>query len=175
MAMWIRKPAKHVLGLVCRTANCASVDRSDRAWLTAFKAVADGGRRVRQSAGFTLLEVLVALAVVALTLVPLLRLHLLSLDATLRAQDLTTAVLLAQGQLAAMGVFPETGENAGKYDHPDLNRFRWETIVTEQAFDPSNNTSEIKVRQIAVRVLWADGQREQQYFLEAYATQNATP
>jgi general secretion pathway protein I len=48
------------------------------------------------AAGFTLLEVMVALAIVAIALVPLLRLHLLSLDATMRAQGLTTATLLAQ-------------------------------------------------------------------------------
>ena len=48
--------------------------------------------------GFTLLEVLVAVAIVGVSLVMLLRLHLLSLDATLAAQDLTTAVLLAEGK-----------------------------------------------------------------------------
>jgi general secretion pathway protein I len=79
-------------------------------------------------AGFTLLEVVVALAVVAIALVPLMRLHLLSLDATLQAQDLTTAVLLAQGQLAALGAFPEEGEESGKYEEPELNRFHWQTV-----------------------------------------------
>ena len=69
-----------------------------------------GGRRLT-TAGFTLLEIMVALAIVAIALVPLLRLHLLSLDATIRSQDLTTAILLAQGQLAAMGAFPEEGED----------------------------------------------------------------
>lgn len=132
------------------------------------------------SAGFTLLEVVVALALVAMALVPLLRLHLLSLDATLRAQDLTTAVLLAQGQLAAMGAFPETGEESGKYEEPELNRFHWQTAVTEHmigSLDSEGGSGigdEIEVRHITVTVLWADGQRERLYTLEAYATANTT-
>ena len=67
-------------------------------------------RAPTRAAGFTLLEVLVAVAIVALALVTFMGLHLRSLDATIRAQDLTTAVLLAQGKMATMGEFPETGE-----------------------------------------------------------------
>lgn len=131
--------------------------------------------------GFTLLEVVVALAVVAIALVPLMRLHLLSLDATLQAQDLTTAVLLAQGQLAALGAFPEEGEESGKYEEPELNRFRWETVVTEHLIeggvtgDAGSVGQEIAVRHIMVTVRWADGQRERHYTLEEYATARPTP
>src|SRR5215471_9920232 len=65
------------------------------------------------TAGFTLLEILVAVAVVALALVAFMGLQVHSLDDTIRAQDLTTAVLLAQGKLATMGDFPDTGEEQG--------------------------------------------------------------
>ena len=57
-----------------------------------------------QTAGFTLLEVLVAVAIVAIVLVTLLHLHARSLDATIHAQDLTTAVLLAQTKMATLGL-----------------------------------------------------------------------
>jgi len=130
--------------------------------------------------GFTLLEVVVALAIVAIALVPLMRLHLLSLDATLQAQDLTTAVLLAQGQLAALGAFPEEGEENGKYEEPELERFHWQTVVTEHTIEggatgnPDSIGQDIDVRHIVVTVLWADGQRERQYTLEEYATSTPT-
>jgi hypothetical protein len=126
------------------------------------------------------LEVVVALAVVAIALVPLMRLHLLSLDATLQAQDLTTAVLLAQGQLAALGAFPEEGEESGKYEEPELNRFHWQTVVTKHTIeggvsgDQGRVGEEIDVRHIVVTVLWADGQRERRYTLEEYATASPT-
>ena len=48
--------------------------------------------------GFTLLEVLVAVAIVAIALVTFMGLHLHSLDDTIRAQDLTTARYLGQTQ-----------------------------------------------------------------------------
>src|SRR5215510_8487680 len=85
--------------------------------------------------GFTLLEVLVAVAIVAIALVTFMGLHLRSLDATIRAQDLTTAVLLAQAKMASMGEFPETGEEQGKFEGPELERFRWATAVIERTLD----------------------------------------
>ena len=123
------------------------------------------------SAGFTLLEVVVALAIVASVLVPLLRLHLLSLDATIRAQDLTTAVLLAQGRLAAMGAFPQPGEEEGTYEDPELARYRWQTTVTEHTFDVESGDHNVEVRRIEVTVRWTDGRSERHYTLEAYASQ----
>jgi type II secretory pathway pseudopilin PulG len=117
------------------------------------------------------LEVVVALAIVASVLVPLLRLQLLSLDATIRAQDLTTAVLLAQGRLAAMGTFPEPGEEEGTYEDPELARYRWQTTVTEHTFDAESGDNQVEVRRIEVTVRWTDGRSERHYTLEAYASQ----
>ena len=123
------------------------------------------------TAGFTLLEVMAAMAIVALLLVPLLRLHLLSMDATIRSQDLTTAVLLTQGRLAAMGTFPEPGEEEGVYEEPELAKYRWQTVVTEHKFDAAGAAASVDVRHIEVTVRWADGQHERHYSLEAYASQ----
>lgn len=137
-------------------------------------------------AGFTLLEVMVALVIVAVALVSLLRLHLLSLDSTMRAQDLTTAVLLAQGRMAVLiGSFPEPGEGGGRFEDPELAKFRWQTVVTEHRFeaergttgtgtDPSPTPTEIELRRIEVTVRWVDGRNERSYTLEAYATQSTS-
>jgi type II secretion system protein I len=128
-------------------------------------------RRPYASGGFTLLEVLVALAIVALLLVPLLRLHLLSLDATIRAQDLTTAVLLAQGYMAAMGDFPEPAEEEGTFEDPELAKYSWQTTVTEHNLDTTGQgSSSVKVRHIAVTIRWTDGRNERHYTLQTYAS-----
>ena len=123
------------------------------------------------AAGFTLLEVMVALAVVAVALVPLLRLHLLSLDATARAQDLTRAIFLAQETLATVPAFPEAREEQGTFESPDLHRFRWQTVVTEDELILTSSAQPIALRHIAVTISWLDGQRERHYTLESYATQ----
>src|SRR2546428_13119809 len=87
-------------------------------------------RRVKRqaqadAAGFTLLEVLVAVAIVAIALVAFMGLHLRSLVATIRAQDLTTAVLLAQAKMATMGEFPATGEEQGMFVGPTSHILQW--------------------------------------------------
>jgi|GraSoiStandDraft_46_1057282.scaffolds.fasta_scaffold296930_2 general secretion pathway protein I len=123
---------------------------------------------VRSTPGFTLLEVLVAVAIVAIALVTFMGLHLHSLDDTIRAQDLTTAVLLAQGKMATMGEFPDTGEADGKFEGPELERFQWATAVTERTLDALGGGKPVTVRHLEVTVRWADGQQIRHYTLEAY-------
>jgi len=118
--------------------------------------------------GFTLLEVLVAVAIVAIALVTFMGLHLHSLDDTIRAQDLTTAVLLAQGKLATMGEFPDTGEAQGKFAGPELERFQWATAITERILDALGGGKPVTVRHLEVTVYWVDGQQIRHYTLEAY-------
>ena len=130
-------------------------------------------RRVKSQAhitvpGFTLLEVLIAVAIVAIALVAFMGLHLRSLDATIRAQDLSTAVLLAQGKMATMGEFPDTGEEQGKFAGPELERFQWATAVTEHMLDALDGGQTVTVRRLEVTVSWVDGQQTHHYTLEAY-------
>jgi general secretion pathway protein I len=121
-----------------------------------------------RAAGFTLLEVLIAVAIVAIALVAFMGLHLRSLDATIRAQDLTTAVLLAQGKMATMGEFPDTGAEQGRFEGPELERFQWATAVTEHTLDALEGGQTVTVRRSEVTVSWADGQQTHHYTLEAY-------
>jgi len=118
--------------------------------------------------GFTLLEVLVAVAVVAIALVTFMGLHLHSLDATIRSQDLTTAVLLAQAKMATMGEFPDTGAAEGQFEGAELERFQWATAVTEHTLDALGSGKAVTVRRLEVTVRWIDGQQLRHYTLEAY-------
>ena len=125
------------------------------------------------AAGFTLLEVLVAVAIVGMALVMLLRLHLLSLDATLAAQDLTTAVLLAEGRMATfMAQSPREGEDQGQFDGPDLERFSWTTLVTDYDLGLGDQNGEqeesVGIRHVTVSVHWREGNRDRSYSLETY-------
>jgi len=122
--------------------------------------------------GFTLLEVLVAVAIVAIALVTFMGLHLHSLDDTIRAQDLTTAVLLAQAKMATMEESPpEAGEATGKFEGPELERFQWVTAVTEHTLDALGGSKPVTVRHLEVTVRWVDGQQLRHYTLEGYGVQ----
>ena len=139
--------------------------------------------RAPDDTGFTLLEVMVAVAIVAIALVPLLRLHLLSLDATIWAQDYTTAVMLAQKTMAeTTAPIPserelgerksgelEPGEKNGTFDEPAYARFQWQTLIGEKEELTLGETAQpLEVQRVQVTITWENGQRSRAYQLESY-------
>ncbi len=90
--------------------------------------------RADTTRGFTLLEVLVAVAVLGLALVSLLGLHVRNIDLIARDQRITEATLLARGLMAEVDAapFPDLGVTEGDFEvdyperYPDL---RWEREV----------------------------------------------
>jgi len=107
-----------------------------------------GGAR----AGFTLIEVMLALAIVATALVGLLGLHHESLLSVARGQDLTRAALLAQEIMTAAELerFPALGQTRGDFQslHPgEYPNFRWQRSVEATALFPD-------VRKVMVRVVF---------------------
>lgn len=105
-----------------------------------------GGRR-----GFTLIEVLIALSIVAYALVGLIGLVNRNLTVVGRDQDLTRATLLARKFIAEMEVvekFPELGYSSGEF--PEYPGFYWEREV-EELFIP-------EVRQVRVRIVFDERQ-----------------
>jgi general secretion pathway protein I len=101
--------------------------------------------------GFTLIEVMVALAVVAIALVGLLGLQHTTLQSVMRANDLTTAALLAQELMtqAETGQFPALGTTSGNFEtlHPhQYSNFRWEQTVEPSAVFPEVHKVRVRVR-----------------------------
>jgi general secretion pathway protein I len=99
--------------------------------------------------GFTLLEVLVAVAVLGLALVSLLALHVRNIDLIARDQRVTEATLLARDIMTDVeaGPYPDLGLTEGDFedDYPDrYPGVRWEREVT-----PTEIPS---VREVRVRV-----------------------
>ncbi len=109
---------------------------------------ADRRQRAPGAGGFTLLEVLVAVAVLGLALVSLLGLHVRNIDLIARDQRVTEATLLARALMTEVesGPFPDLGVESGDFEldyperYPDL---RWEREVTPT---PVPNVREVRVR-----------------------------
>jgi len=101
-------------------------------------------------AGFTLLEVLVALVVIAFAFVGLLGLHVRNIQMIARDQNLTRATLLArelvsqiQFQVLTNGL-QGLGDSKGTFDgYPG---YRWEREVITTGLD--------EMREVVVRVIW---------------------
>lgn len=103
--------------------------------------------------GFTLLEVLVAMSILATALVALLSLHGRNIQVVASDRRIVRATLLAQETMTRLLLdtpFPELGESAGDFaDDPD---YRWKVEVGP---GPTADLEEW-VRQVRVRVYWDD-------------------
>lgn len=124
------------------------------------------GGRDRQSAplaqsGFTLLEIMVALAIIAVAFVALLGLR--NRDVVLHeyGRSLIRATALAQQRMADTTVagFPEVGTTEGVFDDEHA-RFRWRQDVNVTPFD--------FVHEVRVTVLWNEPPREDRVDLVSY-------
>lgn len=110
-----------------------------------------------RKAGFTLLEVLVAMAVLAVALVTLLGLYHRSVLLTLHAQKLMTATLLAQEVLSRTQLEGKAASRHTSGDFADLHpgqhgEFRWYRTVHPT---PLEDFWEVRVG-----VRWGEGENE---------------
>lgn len=113
--------------------------------------------RRRRAAGFTLLEVLVALTIFALTFGVLAQIFQTGLRQSTAATATSTATLLARSQLARVGVeLPlAAGESAGE----TAEGLRWQTLV--QLAEPPIEGQNLVPYLVEVTVAWGPGPADQ--------------
>lgn len=124
--------------------------------------------------GFTLLEVVISLGILALALPILLGLRNWDLDLHARAKDITTATILAQEKLTETelaALFP-LGETGGVFLSTPLgslataemtnrpSNYRWKRIVSPTPLQI--------VREVKVQVLWPRGTTEEMVEVSTY-------
>jgi len=116
-----------------------------------------------RSRGFTLIEILAAFLVFALSFAVIMQIMSSSLRNTRVAGDLTQAALYAQSKMDMLGIDApvEEGSDSGEFDQ----RYRWEmqtelyTIDDERGIDPE--TIPVDMYRIMLTVYWQKGGREE--------------
>lgn len=124
--------------------------------------------------GFTLLEVLLAVAILAVALPVLLGLRNFDLDLHAQSKVLTTATLLAQEKLLETelsGVFP-VGETTGDFLTAPLGTpqtvqigdrapgYRWKRTITTTPIE--------LIREVRIQILWPRGQQDDSLEVSTY-------
>jgi general secretion pathway protein I len=128
--------------------------------------------------GVTLLEAMIAMAIIAIAVPGLLALRNWDVELTNRAQTMTTATILAQAKLLETELirFVPIGEQHGDFrstlpgmvrTEPDQDRargFRWTRIVAPTPFDA--------IREIRIRISWLDQGAEDGVEVTSYVLQS---
>ena len=128
----------------------------------------------RRSAGFTLVEVLVALAIVGLALGAVAATFGNSLTAHETAADAEAALAVAEEQLALAAASPRPGITRGTF----AGRFAWQTNIApyddgDKAADPTHLLPVLY--RVGVSVAWRDGRRGREVALSTLRLGPAPP
>ena len=129
----------------------------------------------RRSVGdkaFTLMEALVALSVVALALIPLLHLHIISVNAATRATRQSLALSLADAKMTevlATG-YPETGSASGSFEGVNPTVLQWRTAVSDVRLEQLAQAGAVELRRVCVEVTWRDGVAQERLQLVTYVS-----
>lgn len=122
------------------------------------------GVRKYNEQGFTLLEVMIALAIVAIALVSLLSLSNRSISVQERLQRETQATLLAQHIISretvlANGRSSNWQEQEEWFEEP-FSEYRWQVSYQDTIIP--------QVKQVTVAVLWGEAERNEQVSLVSF-------
>ena len=119
-------------------------------------------QRLLPNRAFTLMEVVIALAITSISLLALLRLHLVSTVLADTAELTSQAVLLADGKIAEALAedYPNLGVTRGIVQHGGIS-FQWQREITDtylSQFSSLNpDLSGKGLRKISVNIRWKNG------------------
>jgi len=114
--------------------------------------------------GFTLLEVMVAVAILAMVLVTLLGVKNRSTENVMLADRITTATLLAKRMMTeTLATVPlqEADEN-GEFEEDEFKDYTWQKTVSPVPIEMAH------IMEVRVAVLWKEGGRQEQVELKSY-------
>lgn len=113
------------------------------------------------NAGFTLLEVMIALVIIATSFVVLLHTRNQSVITADYAKRATVATLLASERMSDIEQedFPDTGDDSSNFGN-DYPEYRWKTSVSDTLYE--------NIREVKVEILWGEGSYERSISLVNY-------
>jgi general secretion pathway protein I len=114
-------------------------------------------------AGFTLLEVLVALAVMAIAVTLLIGLFSANLRAVARSGSMTEAAARADSRISAIAADPSLAEAAWSENGDD--GYRMDVVVREMIKERTENLP-VRMMEVDLTIRWMEGGRERAFKLK---------
>ena len=117
------------------------------------------------------MEVLLALSITVISLVPLLHLLAVSISMVDSAGCLSQATLIANAKLAEVigKGYPEIGTDSGEVENEGSDVvFEWQVSVTDARAKELEDIGLSGLRRVNVVVTWLEGQRRKQVSLSTY-------
>ena len=108
----------------------------------------------KKNAGFTLLEIMITIAIVGIALVAIMRALAMSVDVCNKSRNISISTLLAKGKMAEIESrgFPDAEEISGDFGE-EYPGFKWERSISKIGMEG--------LRKVVVRVLWQEGESEE--------------
>jgi type II secretion system protein I len=125
---------------------------------------------------FTFVEVMIALAIVSISLMALLRLHLISVQMVDKAQTMTQAVFLADEKIAETlsADTPEEGVRSGTVEKNGLT-LNWKTRVEELQSIQLDRGDVDGLRRMLVDISWKQGNDRKHLQMSTFVADRALP
>lgn len=119
--------------------------------------------RKRGSHGFTLLEVMVAVAILAIVLVSLLGLKNRGTQDVMFSEHITTATLLAKRMMTETLLTTPIvqKEDEGEFPEEEFKGYTWKMTISPSEIEKT-------LMEVRVAVLWKEGERQEQVELVSY-------
>lgn len=109
---------------------------------------------LRSNNGFTLLEVMIAFAILSLSLIALLSLRNSSIRVVDYSDKITTATFLAKTKMEELPRSVQVGESEGEFAGDDYKGYKWKRVVSTISFHSAI------FKEVVVIVTWDEGKRE---------------
>ena len=132
--------------------------------------------RKERIGAFTFVEVMIALVIVSISLMALLRLHLISAHMVDRAQIMTQAVFLADEKMAEAlaSDFPKEGVRSGAVEKTGLT-LNWRTRVEDLQSTQWDAENLNGLRQVLVDITWKQGSLPKHLRMSTYVADRKLP
>ena len=125
--------------------------------------------RKASARAFTFVEVIIALAIVSISLLGLIRLHIININMIESAEITSQATLLAQEKITETfaASYPNQGSNRGTVQKNTLC-FNWQTEVTDLHLPQFDQADICGLRKISVDINWKQGIHQKHLRMSTY-------